>query len=293
MKTLLPKGELANGLQFFICNNALPSMLFNFLKKLLKTFWEKEKMLVTSIFSFSQFFYSIKDDTLICNDQRKRFYEIGRSWNYTFGEGLQRGSVDALHRFVCLGFFAVSTVVQLFNSESSQIHVSWTNFNQYLTSPLTSPYDWQQLLPKEHLYLSNTTVKNLARIPSFPLPPAFPKLPLCNQFTFIWMMSPTTALKLYSGISHFWFPVFSILPLVFHFWVPCLVVTSNTSPGHNLAKPAIPRNTKSKSCQHFNQWKLNKYTVLKIVKSNVFCLKLAFSHFPLMFSNLSKINFCC
>ena len=28
--------------------------------------------------------------------------------------------------FVCLGFYAVSTVFQLFNSDSSQIHVSWT-----------------------------------------------------------------------------------------------------------------------------------------------------------------------
>ena len=39
--------------------------------------------------------------------------------------------------FVCLGFYAVSTVFQLFNSDSSQIHVSWTIFNQYLTSPLS------------------------------------------------------------------------------------------------------------------------------------------------------------
>ena len=39
--------------------------------------------------------------------------------------------------FVCLAFYAVSTVFQLFNSDSSQIHVSWTIFNQYLTSLLS------------------------------------------------------------------------------------------------------------------------------------------------------------
>ena len=33
--------------------------------------------------------------------------------------------------FVCLGFYAISTVFQLFNGNSSQIHVSWTIFNQY------------------------------------------------------------------------------------------------------------------------------------------------------------------
>ena len=38
---------------------------------------------------------------------------------------------------VCLGFYPVSTVFQLFNGDSSQIHVSWTFFNQYLTSPLS------------------------------------------------------------------------------------------------------------------------------------------------------------
>ena len=31
----------------------------------------------------------------------------------------------------------VSTVFQLLNSDSSQIHVSWTVFNQYLTSLLS------------------------------------------------------------------------------------------------------------------------------------------------------------
>ena len=39
--------------------------------------------------------------------------------------------------FAYLKFYAISTVFQLFNSDSSQIHVSWTIFNQYLTSPLS------------------------------------------------------------------------------------------------------------------------------------------------------------
>ena len=42
----------------------------------------------------------------------------------------------------CLGFYAISTVFQLFNGDSSQIHVSWTNiFNQCLTSQLS--WQWQ------------------------------------------------------------------------------------------------------------------------------------------------------
>ena len=42
---------------------------------------------------------------------------------------------------VCLGFYAVSTVFQLFNGNISQIQVSWTSFNQNLTSPLS--WHWQ------------------------------------------------------------------------------------------------------------------------------------------------------
>ena len=38
---------------------------------------------------------------------------------------------------VCLGFYDVSTVFQFFNDHSSQIHVSWTIFIEYLTSPLS------------------------------------------------------------------------------------------------------------------------------------------------------------
>ena len=41
-----------------------------------------------------------------------------------------------LEKFV-KGFYAVSTVFQLLDGDSSQIQVSWTIFNQYLTSPLS------------------------------------------------------------------------------------------------------------------------------------------------------------
>ena len=39
--------------------------------------------------------------------------------------------VGSLSGFVCLGFYAVSTVFQLFNGDSSRIYVSWTPLNQY------------------------------------------------------------------------------------------------------------------------------------------------------------------
>ena len=42
---------------------------------------------------------------------------------------------------VWLGFYEVSTIIQLFNGDSSQIYVSWTIFNQYLTIPL--PWHWR------------------------------------------------------------------------------------------------------------------------------------------------------
>ena len=34
--------------------------------------------------------------------------------------------VSTICLFVCLGFYVVSTIFQLFNGDSSQIHVSWT-----------------------------------------------------------------------------------------------------------------------------------------------------------------------
>ena len=38
---------------------------------------------------------------------------------------------------ICLEFYAISTVFQLLNGDSSQMHVPWTILNQYLTSPLS------------------------------------------------------------------------------------------------------------------------------------------------------------
>ena len=64
--------------------------------------------------------------------------------------------------FVCLGFYAISTVFQPLNGDSSQIHVFWIIFNYYLISPLSSRsaipiilsakgeihyYQFQRLLP--------------------------------------------------------------------------------------------------------------------------------------------------
>ena len=43
---------------------------------------------------------------------------------------------------VCLGFYAVSTVFQIFNGYSLQIHVTWITSNQYLTHSHTmTPFD--------------------------------------------------------------------------------------------------------------------------------------------------------
>ena len=45
--------------------------------------------------------------------------------------------ISFLIKFGCLGFYTVSTVLQLFNGDGPQIHVSWAIFDQYLTSPLS------------------------------------------------------------------------------------------------------------------------------------------------------------
>ena len=102
-----------------------------------KTLWEKEKLLVMSNFSFSHGVF-------------KRLVSHGRQMVSLCGNGLRKNRTSLANRlqlstmnmklfelFVCLGFYTVSMVFQLFNSDSSQIHVSWTIFNQYLTSPLT------------------------------------------------------------------------------------------------------------------------------------------------------------
>ena len=35
--------------------------------------------------------------------------------------------VGLIDLYVCFGFYAVSTIFQLFHGDSSQIHVSWTS----------------------------------------------------------------------------------------------------------------------------------------------------------------------
>ena len=61
----------------------------------------------------------------------KPLHEIrGISQNFVVKEQL-------IQMFVCLGFYAISKVFQLFNSDSSQIHVTRTIFDQYFTSPLS------------------------------------------------------------------------------------------------------------------------------------------------------------
>ena len=53
------------------------------------------------------------------------------------GIGENAGNQHFLLFLVCLWFYAVSTVFQLFNGDSSQIHISFTIFNQYITNPLS------------------------------------------------------------------------------------------------------------------------------------------------------------
>lgn len=81
-----------------------------------------------------------------------------------------------------------------------------------------------------------------------------------NQCTLMLKTSPMTALNLKSGWSHLWVPFFSIRPLDFHFWWPCLTTISNTSPGHSLANPAIPEKTNL----IYNHAKTCKESVLKM-----------------------------
>ena len=40
--------------------------------------------------------------------------------------------------FVCLELYAVPTVFQLLNGDSTQVKVFWTTFNQYISSPLSN-----------------------------------------------------------------------------------------------------------------------------------------------------------
>ena len=122
-----------------------------------EAFWKhcrkKKKILVTSIFSFSyHVFYPIKGRHII----RATFILLSaNAFNLVISEILSFGSVKGLHYltiylvgknwyqtelsgslYACLWFYAISTVFQISNGDSSQIHVSWNISNQYLTSPL-------------------------------------------------------------------------------------------------------------------------------------------------------------
>ena len=57
--------------------------------------------------------------------------------------------------FICLGFYAISTVYQLFNGDRSQIHVSWTIFNKYLTHSLLHHF---QTVPKSRKLQTTTKI---------------------------------------------------------------------------------------------------------------------------------------
>ena len=66
--------------------------------------WEKEKLLVTSNFSFSQsFFYPfeelsvifIKFEIVVC-----KFYQFGRVWNLSFEKGFRQNKTMVLHVYL-------------------------------------------------------------------------------------------------------------------------------------------------------------------------------------------------
>ena len=71
----------------------------------------------------------------ICRDNLSFLYERNNTLCNTHLFSVYFSFTQCIH-FVCLGFYAVSTVFQLLNGDILQIHVSWTIFNQYLTSPL-------------------------------------------------------------------------------------------------------------------------------------------------------------
>ena len=86
---------------------------------------------------------------------RANSFSLEESKICRFGKGLRVLKLMIVWRFVCLGFYAVSTVFQLINGDSSQIHVSWAIFNQYLISPLS--WDWRASRSAIPIILSTTT----------------------------------------------------------------------------------------------------------------------------------------
>ena len=85
--------------------------------------------------------------TLIVEDPQTALISIGYKeldgFSLLLGESLSCCTLSAKltprrkRPEICLGFHAVSTVFHLFNGDSSQIRVSWTTFNQYITTPLS------------------------------------------------------------------------------------------------------------------------------------------------------------
>ena len=77
----------------------------------------------------------------ICNLQMFPIW-IGKKFNCLF----KSRWMSFVCLLVCLGFYAISTVFQLLNGHSSQIHVSWTTFDQHLSSQLS--WHWRTSLGK-------------------------------------------------------------------------------------------------------------------------------------------------
>ena len=93
--------------------------------------------------------------------------------------------------FVCLRFYAMSTVFQLLNCNCSQIHVSRTIFNQYLTCPLS--WHWQASCSTIPIILSAKGESQFSRLWSEWLVNrnhaflcSFLHLPICKLFNFSW-----------------------------------------------------------------------------------------------------------
>lgn len=87
-------------------------------------------------------------------------------------------------------------------------------------------------------------------------------------------ISPMSPLMTVRWLSHVWVLSLHTRPRDFHFCVPCLSVTSNTSPGHRRANPWIPAepmptltNNAHLGCSH------NSGTTT--------CTSMAFSAFPM------------
>ena len=96
----------------------------------------------------------IKFEIVVC-----KHLEFGRVKNLSFGRQLTK---ETSVLFVCLGFSAVSRVLQLFNSDSSQIHFSWTIFSWPEHKVLRMSYCNQSLSVRQYVRPSkNNYLRNL------------------------------------------------------------------------------------------------------------------------------------